>query len=74
MTKKEPLYLIFEEDLSTREIPVIVNGRDVSDEYVAHAVAEARAKTHKSLAMDDIERVIFVVDKIINFVPYKKKK
>jgi len=75
MSKKESMYLIFEEDPSFREIPVIVNGaREVTDEYIAYVVSEARAKIHDQLHIDDIERVVFVIDKIINFVPFKKKK
>ena len=72
MAKKEPIFLTFEEDPTLREIPIIVSGREVSDDYIASAIAVARAKIHKSIAMDDIEQVIFVVDKIVNFVSFKK--
>lgn len=68
------MFLVFEEDAQQREIPVIVKGGNMSEEYIANAVAEARASITWEFDITQLEKVIFVKDRIINFDMKKIKK
>ncbi len=67
------MFLTFDEDTQKREIPVVVRG-DMNDATIAHYVAEARKAAAKDFDICDLERVIIVQDKIVNFVTKKGKK
>lgn len=73
------IFLTFEEDprKKKKEIPIIVRGGDMSDEYIANSIAAARTAIEGDFNIKKLERVIFVKDRIINFVmkqPKKRKK
>jgi len=69
------MFLVFEEDTrkKKKEIPVIVRG-DMNDATVAHYISEARKAVAKDFNIRDLEKVIIVKDKIINFVVKQKKR
>ncbi len=66
------IFLVFEEDPQATEIPVIIKGGDLSDDYVAATVAEARKAVANHFSIDQLERVMFIKGKIINFVLKKE--
>ena len=73
------MFLTFEEDTrkKKKEIPIIVKGGDMSEEYIAESISKARAAIEGEFDIKKLERVIFVKDRIINFVmkkPRKRKK
>ena len=67
------IFLTFDEDDQKREIPVVVRG-DMNDATISHYVAEARKVAAKDFDICDLERVIIVQGKIVNFVTKKGKK
>lgn len=68
------IFLVFEEDAQQREIPIIVKGGNMSEEYIAESISKARAVITGEFDITQLERVIFVKDRIINFDMKKPKK
>lgn len=70
------IFLVFEEDTRKRpkKIPIVVRGGAMSDEYIAESISRARTAIQGEFNIRKLERIIFVKDRIINFVMKQPKK